>query len=267
MVALCYWQGLTQEQAAVQLGCPLGTVRSRLARARDLLRRRLTRRGLATLAAGVAAALGGESATASIATVAWRLAPIPTQLIQSTIRAAAQVAAGQATAQVASGLAASLVQTCSLEHDHDQDLQNDCRVRCRQPRRGWGESLGTTAQRATPSTASRASVGKGGAGESQGPRAEKIRAGLRCRASRSLLVEVLEALPGRPISGERLVRPDGNITLGFYGDVHVAGLTLPEVKEKIIHHLQKYLTDELSGSSRSTQTRASRRSIPRPSNR
>ena len=43
VVVLCYWEGLTQEQAAAQLGCPLGTVRSRLARARDLLRRRLTR--------------------------------------------------------------------------------------------------------------------------------------------------------------------------------------------------------------------------------
>src|SRR5262249_30268151 len=29
-VVLCYWEGLTQEQAAAQLGCPLGTVRSRL---------------------------------------------------------------------------------------------------------------------------------------------------------------------------------------------------------------------------------------------
>ena len=50
VVVLCYWQGLTQEQAATQLGCPLGTVRSRLARARNLLHRRLTRRGLAPLA-------------------------------------------------------------------------------------------------------------------------------------------------------------------------------------------------------------------------
>ena len=54
-----------------------------------------------------------------------------------------------------------------------------------------------------------------------------------------LLVEVLEALPGRPISGERLVRPDGKISLGFYGDVYVAGLTVPEVKEKIIRPLAK----------------------------
>jgi polysaccharide biosynthesis/export protein len=62
-----------------------------------------------------------------------------------------------------------------------------------------------------------------------------------------MLVEVLEALPGRPISGERLVRPDGKISLGFYGEVYVAGLTIPEIKEKIIFHLRKYLTDEVLG--------------------
>ena len=62
-----------------------------------------------------------------------------------------------------------------------------------------------------------------------------------------LIVEVLEALPGRPISGERLVRPDGKISLGFYGDIYVAGLTIPEVKEKVVLHLQKYLADETLG--------------------
>ncbi len=62
-----------------------------------------------------------------------------------------------------------------------------------------------------------------------------------------LIVEVLEALPGRPITGERLVRPDGTITLGFYGDVYVNGLTVREIKEKIIIHLRKYLTDEVLG--------------------
>jgi polysaccharide biosynthesis/export protein len=60
-----------------------------------------------------------------------------------------------------------------------------------------------------------------------------------------LIVEVLEALPGRPLSGERLVRPDGTISLGFYGEVHVAGLTLPEIKEKVVLHLRKYLDDEV----------------------
>jgi polysaccharide export outer membrane protein len=62
-----------------------------------------------------------------------------------------------------------------------------------------------------------------------------------------LLVEVLEALPGRPISGERLVRPDGKVTLGWYGDVHVAGLTIEEAKVRIIARLQKSLSDEVLG--------------------
>jgi polysaccharide export outer membrane protein len=62
-----------------------------------------------------------------------------------------------------------------------------------------------------------------------------------------VLLEVLEALPGRPISGERLVRPDGKISLGFYGEVYVAGLTVPEAKEKIILHLRKFLRDEALG--------------------
>lgn len=46
---LCHVQGVTNEQAAEQLGCPKGTVLSRLARARERLRHRLTRRGLAPL--------------------------------------------------------------------------------------------------------------------------------------------------------------------------------------------------------------------------
>jgi len=63
----------------------------------------------------------------------------------------------------------------------------------------------------------------------------------------SLLVEVLQALPDRPISGERLVRPDGTITLGFYGSVHVRGLTLPQCKAKVVEHLRAYLSDEMLG--------------------
>ena len=54
VVLLCYWEGLTQEQAALQLGCPIGTVRSRIARARDLLRHRLIRRGLPATTGAVA---------------------------------------------------------------------------------------------------------------------------------------------------------------------------------------------------------------------
>jgi polysaccharide biosynthesis/export protein len=60
-------------------------------------------------------------------------------------------------------------------------------------------------------------------------------------------IEVLEALPGRPITGERLVRPDGKISLGFYGDLYVAGLTTDEIKEKVVIHLRKFISDAVLG--------------------
>jgi DNA-directed RNA polymerase specialized sigma24 family protein len=44
---LCYLEGKTNEEAARLLGCPRGTILSRLARARERLRRSLSRRGLA----------------------------------------------------------------------------------------------------------------------------------------------------------------------------------------------------------------------------
>ncbi|MFO0969162.1 MAG: RNA polymerase sigma factor [Gemmataceae bacterium] len=47
---LCCVEGKTQEEAARELGLPVGTVYSRLARAREKLRRRLDRRGIALAA-------------------------------------------------------------------------------------------------------------------------------------------------------------------------------------------------------------------------
>ena len=46
-VVLCYLEGLTHEMAAEQLGWPVGSVKSRLAWARERLRIQLTRRGVA----------------------------------------------------------------------------------------------------------------------------------------------------------------------------------------------------------------------------
>jgi len=41
----------------------------------------------------------------------------------------------------------------------------------------------------------------------------------------------------QPITGEHLVRPDGTISLGIYGEVFVAGFTLPQVKATVESHL------------------------------
>jgi RNA polymerase sigma factor (sigma-70 family) len=45
-IVLCDLEGLTHEEAARLLGTPVGTIKSRLARGRELLRNRLTRRGV-----------------------------------------------------------------------------------------------------------------------------------------------------------------------------------------------------------------------------
>jgi RNA polymerase sigma factor (sigma-70 family) len=45
-VVLCYLNGKTNEEAAAQLRCPVGTIKGRLWRARQTLRDRLRRRGL-----------------------------------------------------------------------------------------------------------------------------------------------------------------------------------------------------------------------------
>ena len=70
-VVLCYLEGKTYDQAASQLGCPVGTLSTRLTTARELLRERLTRRGVAISAGALAVHFGAPHATAaSIALVA-----------------------------------------------------------------------------------------------------------------------------------------------------------------------------------------------------
>ena len=64
-VVLCFFEGHTHAEAANRLGWPIGTVASRLARAKDVLRDRLTRRGVALPAAGLAAVFATTSAPAS----------------------------------------------------------------------------------------------------------------------------------------------------------------------------------------------------------
>jgi RNA polymerase sigma factor (sigma-70 family) len=82
-VVLCDLEGLTQEQAARQVGWPAGTVRSRLSRGRDQLRGRLSRRGLAP-----PAVLAGSSPLFD-----WKLA---SPMVETTVQAALGLASGRA---------------------------------------------------------------------------------------------------------------------------------------------------------------------------
>jgi RNA polymerase sigma factor (sigma-70 family) len=88
---LCYLQGKTNEEAAHLLGCPKGTILSRLATAREKLRTRLVRRGI-TLSAGLLAAVLAEGVAGAV---------VPPSLLGPTVKAA--------QSRVAGGTAAGLV--------------------------------------------------------------------------------------------------------------------------------------------------------------
>ncbi|SIN70411.1 RNA polymerase sigma factor, sigma-70 family [Singulisphaera sp. GP187] len=99
-VVLCYFEGLTLDEAARRLRCPAGTLRSRLARARDKLGRGLSRRGVTLPATALTAFLVSRSASASISPL----------LCNTTTQAATTFAAHHAASGVFSASAATLAQ-------------------------------------------------------------------------------------------------------------------------------------------------------------
>jgi RNA polymerase sigma factor (sigma-70 family) len=99
-LVLCELEGRTVREAARHLGWPQGTVAGRLSRARALLARRLTQRGLALPAGALAAALAPGAAAACV----------PRPLVASTVRAAEAFAAGPAAPAGVSAEVAALTE-------------------------------------------------------------------------------------------------------------------------------------------------------------
>jgi RNA polymerase sigma factor (sigma-70 family) len=85
-VVLCYLEGLSQMQAAGRLGCPVGTVESRLHRARERLRKGLARRGLAPVVGGTLIGVLERTSTAAV----------PSELAKGTVAAAARISSSEA---------------------------------------------------------------------------------------------------------------------------------------------------------------------------
>jgi RNA polymerase sigma factor (sigma-70 family) len=96
---LCYLDGKTNEEAARLLKCAAGTIFSRLARARQRLRERLGRRGIAVSAAVLAMTLSSWRGQAHAAVAA--------ELLHKTIRGAIafKAASGKGTAGVSARVA------------------------------------------------------------------------------------------------------------------------------------------------------------------
>ena len=102
-ILLCHLEGLTYEQAAQQLGCPVRTVQSRLARARQRLRDRLTRRGVGPAVATLAAVLNPDAVSA-VVSESWK---------HATVQAAVRYAASGASAAIVSATVAALAEGAS----------------------------------------------------------------------------------------------------------------------------------------------------------
>ncbi len=103
-VVLCYFEGLSPDEAAERLRWPGGTLRSRLVRARERLRRGLARRGIVPSVTGLAAALVPRSSSASVSS----------PLCDITTRAAMNFAAGQAVSRSATALAREVLRSMLL---------------------------------------------------------------------------------------------------------------------------------------------------------
>src|SRR5262245_44661589 len=88
VLVLCELEGRTRKEVARQLGVPEGTVAGRLARARALLAKRLSGRGITLSGGALAAALAQNAASAGV----------PDAVVDSTIKAASLLAAGKAAA-------------------------------------------------------------------------------------------------------------------------------------------------------------------------
>lgn len=98
VIILCDLEGMTRKEAARQLGIPEGSVASRLARARALLAKRVTQRGIVFSGGSVLALLSAGASSSA-----------PPALVASTIKVASLLAAGQA-AGVVSGKVAALTE-------------------------------------------------------------------------------------------------------------------------------------------------------------
>jgi len=93
---LHHLEGLTVAEVAHRLGCPQGTVAARLARAKEQLRARLVRQGLAWCSGALATVLAQGAASAAV----------PTPLAAGTVQAAICIAASEAVGALSATTAA-----------------------------------------------------------------------------------------------------------------------------------------------------------------
>ncbi len=97
VLVLCLLEGASVEEAARRLGCPVGTVKSRLARGRQSLRDRLSGRGITP-----------DFALAALSASEWHMAPLSQPLIRATLGAIASSATAPGVSALTRGATLSM---------------------------------------------------------------------------------------------------------------------------------------------------------------
>ncbi len=218
-LVLCYLEGKTRDEAAQQLGWSVRTLMRRLEEGRELLRGRLTRRGVSMAAALVTAGLSCGVTSAGV----------PVTLMNSTIKAAASIAAGKA---VGSGIVSAKVAALT-----EGMLKTMLLTKLKTLTAVMVVVLGfmivggalfyhetVAAQQANP---------KGdGAPEAKTERQEAVQAGKEQQPlikPRDILVLRVTGIDDpeakKRMEAEHIVRPDGTVSVDIYGSYYVSKMT------------------------------------------
>jgi RNA polymerase sigma factor (sigma-70 family) len=226
-VVACLLEGRTQEDAARALGWSFSTLRRRLDRGKDLLRDRLTRRGVAA-PAGFAGITFVESVPPALADLT-RVGAVGFARGVKTAAPAVALAEGVLTMTLRTKFAvlAGVVIAASFSIGTGWALQ---------PTPGPAPAAPAADPPAPPPDAGK---------QPTPPKAEPAaKPDGRIRPGDRLKIEAANAFEAEPIRGVYVVEPGGKVALGaMYGRVAVAGKTFEEAEEEITTHLKKSLVN------------------------
>jgi RNA polymerase sigma factor (sigma-70 family) len=228
-LVLCLLEGKSRKEAAGLLGWSEGTLSGRLARAKEMLGHRLRRRGVVSASAALASVLA-ESAAA---------APVPPALAVATLKAAVLLAGPAAAGAVSAPVIALTEEVLRAMLTSKLKAVAGLVVLVA----GIGIGAGAAARQYGPPSRQAPAEGYSDAKPAAVPeKGKKPRAkspAYIIEPPDVLRVEYARADSADPvkITGQRLVRPDGTVSLGQLGSVSVAGLSAEQARGAIAKHL------------------------------
>jgi RNA polymerase sigma factor (sigma-70 family) len=227
-LVLCLLQGRSRKDAAGLLGWSEGTLSGRLARAKELLGARLRRRGVALTAPALAGTLAG--------------AEVPPGLALATAKAAASLIGPDASGAIPAPVIALTEEVSKAMLTSKLKAAAGVCVLVA----GIGFGAGAAAWPYGPPGSGPAPADGYSGVKTAAPaekRAEAKPPAYVIEPPDILLVEYAPRDGADPVKivGQRLVRPDGTLSLGQLGSVHVSGRTLEEARGAIAEHLASRL--------------------------